>query len=85
MKALSESQYDELKAYILNLNGINWGVWPSCDQWPKISITYSLNQYEQINGQIFTVIKFAEVVKLPDGRMGKRFKVSGGISVFQYF
>ncbi|HBO73128.1 MAG TPA: hypothetical protein DD653_00365 [Marinilabiliales bacterium] len=75
MFTFSESQYNEFDKFLSDMKGINWGTWPPNDNWPHYAgmTGYSLNQYEQDNGKVFVVVKFDNVVLLPDGRKGKRF------------
>jgi len=83
MFSFFKNEYSEFLSFLQELNKQNWGSWPSTDTWPhcKGMPGYSINQYEQTNGKTFVVVKFDEVVMLPDGfgeyRRGKRFKVGG--------
>jgi len=74
----TELQYQQFKTFLLNLTKLNWGVWEPSKwlHYPGLP-AYSIHQYGQTNGKSFVVIKFDEVVKLPDDRQGKKFKVGG--------
>lgn len=76
--SFSESQYDDFYQMLKQLNTVNWGTW-NTREWLRFEgmPDYSINQYQQDNGKQFVVVKFDSMVKLPDGRKGKRFKVGG--------
>lgn len=78
MFTFTETQYDDFKKMLRDLNQVNWGQWDS-RQWLRFENmpAYSVNQYQQDNGKTFVVVKFDEVVRLPYDRKGKRFKVGG--------
>jgi hypothetical protein len=75
----NESQYSEFKAFLNELKKTNWGTWNSRKfiTFPGLP-GYSVNQYEQTNGQIFVVVKFDRPVITPYDVTGKKFKVGGG-------
>jgi len=74
----TESQYREFKTMLENLNKENWGLWDN-RKWLKFPGMpgYAIHQYIQTNEKTFVVVKFDELVLLPDNRKGKRFKVGG--------
>jgi len=74
----TENQYRKFKTMLENMNKENWGNWDN-RKWLKFPGLpgYAIHQYIQTNEKTFVVVKFDEVIKLPDNRKGKRFKVGG--------
>ena len=67
-KIVTESTIDNISTLLWGLNAINWGVWPRL---PKMTIGYSVNQYD-CDGKIATTIKLDKKV---DGET--KYKVGG--------
>jgi hypothetical protein len=85
----TNEQYEQFRAFLAEMNKINWGVWPPAVGWLSFRDlpSYGLAQYEQDNGKTFIVVKFDYQVITPNG-MGKRFKYGGDYlykPVCQYF
>jgi hypothetical protein len=80
MFKFTDEQYNQFDEFLHKMKGINWGSWPDNKEWPRFEGLpgYTLNQYEQTNGKIFVVVKFDNVVLLPDERKGKRFNCGKG-------
>lgn len=78
MYKFTESQYQEFKTFLFDLNKVNWGAWnPSTWlHFPELP-GYSIHQYQQDNDITFVVVKFDSQVETPYSK-GKRFKVGGG-------
>ena len=74
----TELQYQEFKTFLMELNKVNWGLWKPSSwlSYPALP-SYGIYHYEQTNGKTFVVIKFDDLVQLPDGKQGRKFKVGG--------
>jgi hypothetical protein len=83
MFSFFRSEYAEFSAFLQKLSKQNQSSWPSQDTWPRYKDLpgYTITQYEQSNGKAFLIVKFDEVIMVPDGfggfRHGKNFKVGG--------
>jgi len=65
-----------LKAYLIERNAQNWGLWPPVETWPVPATlgSWTASQYEARGGHA-TVIKFAAAVELAAGRITTRVGV----------
>lgn len=65
-----------LKAYLIERNAQNWGLWPAVTTWPVPASlgAWTAAQYETRGGQA-TVIKFEAAIELANGRVTKHVGV----------
>jgi hypothetical protein len=65
-----------VKAYLMDRNAQNWGLWPAIETWPVPASlgAWTASQYKARGGQA-TVIKFDNAVELASGRVTKHVGV----------
>ena len=76
--AFTNEQRSEFRHFLENMNSESNSSWPSQSNWltyPGMP-SYELNQFEQPNGKLFTIIRFEDAVNVK-GTVCKRFKCGG--------